>query len=297
MKVPATLGDNLENQHRQHIARQFNAGMRRVALFVALYLLLVFISVNASSLQTWNAIDLLNFAKTHPEMAALALTPLFIVGWGYLHSQSLAQKLVQRLQDKPVDTMQVDTTQTVLSREPATEPRNTDKTRNFNLQDLLRSCVEHVTPLAVSKDIQVVVRIHQNLSTNMTGNHEVLYNVLMCLLDNAVKHTNRGEISLNVKMLEQFRNDMLLRFEVIDTGIGISREKQGRLFEAGTDMAETRSHYVLPDIKTLVESLGGGIGVYSQESQGSTFWFTAILQKRQPDDRPVTAGAIESSAA
>jgi signal transduction histidine kinase len=109
---------------------------------------------------------------------------------------------------------------------------------------------------------------------------------LLNLVSNAVKFTSAGSVAVRVFSEDETSIDGLVRFEVTDTGIGISAEDQPRLFKAfeQVDGSIARrfggSGLGLTICKHLADMMGGDIGVRSAAGQGSTFWFTARLGKR-----------------
>ncbi|MCX8085927.1 MAG: ATP-binding protein [Rhodocyclaceae bacterium] len=112
-----------------------------------------------------------------------------------------------------------------------------------------------------------------------------LRQALLNYASNAVKFTERGKITLAARLLEEKGNDLLVRFEVRDTGIGIDAEKLAGLFQPFTqaDASTTRQHggtgLGLAITRRLAELMGGMVGAESAPGQGSTFWFTAKLQR------------------
>ena len=119
----------------------------------------------------------------------------------------------------------------------------------------------------------------------LQGDRQRLRQALMNYLNNAVKFTPAGTITLGVRPVETTASDVLLRFEVQDTGIGIAPEVVARLFLPfeQADSSTTRSYggtgVGLFITRKLVESMGGEAGVDSTPGAGSTFWFTARLKK------------------
>jgi signal transduction histidine kinase len=111
--------------------------------------------------------------------------------------------------------------------------------------------------------------------------------ILLNLTANALKFTEQGSIAVRIRMLEDKPEEVLLRVEVTDTGIGIAAEDQPRLFNAfeQADGSMTRKYggtgLGLAICKRLVKMMGGEVGVASQPGNGSTFWFTVRLGKAQ----------------
>ena len=113
-----------------------------------------------------------------------------------------------------------------------------------------------------------------------------LRQALLNYMGNAVKFTERGAIRLDARIVQADQDDLLVRFAVTDTGIGISPEQQERLFTAfeQADVSTTRRYggtgLGLAITRRLAELMGGAVGVESEPGKGSTFWFTARLGRR-----------------
>ena len=151
----------------------------------------------------------------------------------------------------------------------------------------LRAVVEDVTgllaPRADAKGLELVCLVPAGVPRALRGDPGRLRQVLTNLVANAVKFTGQGEVVVRVALVED-AEEVTLRFEVSDTGIGIDAEQRGRLFEAfaQADASTTRrfggTGLGLAICQRLVAAMGGEIGVDSQRGSGSTFWFTARLR-------------------
>ncbi len=128
----------------------------------------------------------------------------------------------------------------------------------------------------------------------LIGDPHRLQQILMNLVGNAIKFTERGEVDVEVKLLRSAPQAVRLRFEVIDTGLGVSPRQAKRLFEPFTqaDATITRRYggtgLGLSICKRLVEMMGGEIGVESAPGKGSTFWFELPFE-RSFQDAPMAA--------
>ena len=153
----------------------------------------------------------------------------------------------------------------------------------FELQTVLDESVELVAIAAAKKSLRISTEVGKDVPFTVVGDPGRLRQILLNLLSNAVKFTERGSVSVSVCREEQQEKAAALRFEVRDTGIGLSPEQQGRLFQAFTqaDRSTTRrfggTGLGLSITKRLVELMGGAIGVSSQAGEGTSFWFNLFL--------------------
>jgi two-component system, sensor histidine kinase and response regulator len=157
--------------------------------------------------------------------------------------------------------------------------------------DLSRA-VEDITALlaeqASRKGLELGCLVYGDVPKMLRGDPGRLCQILINILNNAIKFTKQGNVTLSVKLIEEKEHQALLRFEVKDTGIGISPKEQSRLFKpfSQADSSTTRRYggtgLGLAISKQLVDLMEGEIGVESALGQGTTFWFTLPLEK-QPE--------------
>ena len=154
----------------------------------------------------------------------------------------------------------------------------------FSLIDQLEIVIEMVAARAHEKGLPLICEIAPNVPGDLVGNSTRLRQVLLNLIGNAVKFTEKGEVSLHVT-LEPDTSIPTLRFTVSDTGIGIPADKLDRVFERFTqaDTSTTRrfggSGLGLTISKQLVELMGGRIWVKSEVDKGSMFAFAVPFEK------------------
>jgi two-component system sensor histidine kinase/response regulator len=160
---------------------------------------------------------------------------------------------------------------------------------NFNLWDLLEDIHTVYTPQAQHKGIGLDFDIANDIPVAICGDPNRLRQIMANLLGNAIKFTEQGRIVARVRVASEDSQAVMLRFEVHDTGIGISREARGRLFEAFSQADDSTTRKFggtglgLAISKQLVELMGGAIGVDNGVKQGSVFWFTVSFDKRRVD--------------
>ena len=148
----------------------------------------------------------------------------------------------------------------------------------FDLRALVQEAVDLMSITARDKPIALSCTIARRLPERVVGDPMRLRQVLVNLLHNAVKFTERGRVVLEVRLLEASADAVRLRFDVRDTGIGIAEDQFQSVFDAFTqvDSSSTRRHggsgLGLAIVKQLADLMGGRVGVDSQLDQGSTFW-------------------------
>ncbi|MFM1945460.1 MAG: hypothetical protein RI897_4442 [Verrucomicrobiota bacterium] len=163
----------------------------------------------------------------------------------------------------------------------------------FDIVDCVESTVELLAERAESKGLELVSWIHGTLPKQVIGDSGRLRQVITNLLANAIKFTESGEVVLHLHTINHSDDSISLRFEVVDTGIGIAPETRDRLFQAFSqgDGSLTRKYggtgLGLAISKQLIELMGGMIGLHSRPGKGSTFWFTLCFPC--PTTTPTTA--------
>ena len=177
----------------------------------------------------------------------------------------------------------------------------------FDLSELLTQLVALYRVTGKSKGLMVKAEIAPTLSRQYHGDVYRLRQVVVNLLGNAIKFTEKGAITLRVTGTRQASGADLLRFEVEDTGVGIAETELGKLFQpfSQVDTSSTRKYsgsgLGLSIIAKLIKLMGGEYGVRSQSGQGSTFWFTvALLPEGAATDivgaQPLSLSAEETQA-
>ena len=134
-----------------------------------------------------------------------------------------------------------------------------------------------------SKGLKLIFDIDPNLPNSLNGDPLRIGQVLINYASNAVKFTKHGQITVRIKKEKEFENNCTVRFEVEDTGIGMTEEQKNKLFEPfqQADTSTTRKYggtgLGLAISKQLAALMDGEVGVETQLGKGSTFWFTAQL--------------------
>lgn len=156
---------------------------------------------------------------------------------------------------------------------------------DFDLDAVISNVTDQVIEEARRKGLEFVVDVAPSVPRWLRGDALRLSQVLINLLGNAVKFTANGSVRTQVRVLEEAQASVLIRFEVKDSGIGISTEEMRRLFQPfhQADTSVTRKYggtgLGLAISKRLVELMDGAIGVESVPGVGSTFWVNVAIGK------------------
>ncbi|CAN7280973.1 CHASE domain-containing protein [Pseudoduganella sp. LjRoot289] len=156
---------------------------------------------------------------------------------------------------------------------------------DFALETLLSNVANQLGESAARKELELVFEIWPGLSHQLRGDPLRLEQVLLNFTSNAIKFSESGKIYIRARPVEDRDTHTMVRFEVQDSGIGMSQEQVDNLFQSfhQADTSTTRRYggtgLGLVISKQLAELMGGSVGVESQQRHGSTFWFTARLAK------------------
>jgi two-component system sensor histidine kinase RpfC len=179
----------------------------------------------------------------------------------------------------------------------------------FDLSRLITNTIKVILPQARYKELTVNTSISADAARWFSGDAHHLRQVLLNLLSNAIKFTERGEVLVSISLARMGEGSAQIRFEVKDTGIGISPEKQAVIFEPFTqaDNSITRIYggtgLGTTIASQLVKLMGGTMGLTSTLGVGSTFWFELPLLLSEPigvdltEELATTSGLTSAAAA
>jgi signal transduction histidine kinase len=172
---------------------------------------------------------------------------------------------------------------------------------DFDLLDTVTGAVKLLSPQAQAKGLDLSCDIDHSLGPILVGDPTRIRQILLNLLNNAVKFTAKGKVHLEVRRLGETNEEVQLRFAVTDTGIGLSEEDQKKLFQSFSqaDTSTTRrfggTGLGLAISRKLVEMMGGSIDVVSSPGKGSTFSLTMKLGKPNGACHPAPAATANGN--
>ncbi len=166
---------------------------------------------------------------------------------------------------------------------------------DFNIRNVIKSVHKGLLILARKKNLDLLIEVEEGLPELLKGDPVRLRQIIINLVNNAIKFTAKGHVKLSVSKQEDLGKEQVLRFAVEDTGIGIPEEKQKSIFEPFTQADDTTTRRFggtglgLAISKRLIEMMGGRIWVESEEGRGTTFFFTAVFTvKKVGELKPIT---------
>lgn len=174
-------------------------------------------------------------------------------------------------------------------------------TIDFDIRALLDDTVELLGVNARQKGLELTCTVAPETPSLVHGDPLRLHQILLNLVGNAIKFTNRGKVDIRVQVHHQDESSVTFRFAVSDTGIGISPDGAAALFSpfVQADGSITRKYggtgLGLAISKQLAELMGGEIGLESELGRGSTFWFTARIAKPAGPAASQTGDAVGPS--
>ena len=170
---------------------------------------------------------------------------------------------------------------------------------DFDLHAELADLVSFLRPQAERKGLRLLVHVDAEAPHLLRGGRQHLRQILINLVANAVKFTERGHVALRVGLMRVEDKASLLRFDIADTGTGIAPEAQASIFQSFTqaDGATNRrfggTGLGLAIVRELAQLMGGEVGVDSRPQQGSRFWVTLPFETRAAATAPETGEPFE----
>lgn len=170
----------------------------------------------------------------------------------------------------------------------------------FSLRDMIFDAVASIVPAAYKKHLEVIVHVAVRVPDHLVGDWTRLRQILLNLLNNAIKFTEHGEITIAVRVLSQDRGIARLRLSVTDTGIGIDSEKQKRIFqpfeqaEVPTVRRYGGSGLGLAISAQLAKLMGSEISLESSPGYGASFWLDMDLPFITDDTQPRYVGTVQA---
>lgn len=162
----------------------------------------------------------------------------------------------------------------------------------FDLIRLMESIASTFAANAKNKGLSFELKLAKDLPQYLKGDSLRLRQILVNLIGNAIKFTHEGGINVTVAVKDENVSDYTLYFEISDTGIGIPKDMQKKVFDTfiQAESSTTRKYggtgLGTSIAKQLVHLMGGEIGLVSEEGVGSTFWFTVVMNKTLPIQEP-----------
>ncbi len=159
----------------------------------------------------------------------------------------------------------------------------------FDLRDTIEDALTIMSPLANAKQLEFTALIDEDIPKRIISDPSRLKQIIVNLTSNAIKFTDRGEVTVRVSLETRWEKSVKLRIAISDTGIGLPPADQSLIFRAfqQADTSIARKYggtgLGLAICKKLIDQMGGSIGMESEEGKGSVFWFTFTAEKIAAD--------------
>ncbi len=173
----------------------------------------------------------------------------------------------------------------------------------FEIRRLLESITSTYAAVAKNKGLEYHCRIDERIPETFSGDSLRLRQILINLIGNAIKFTERGMISVSIEPVELTQTQSKLKFWITDTGVGIPPDKQAIIFDVFVQAEDSTTRKFggtglgTAISKELVQLMGGEIGVTSEVGRGSTFWFTVVLERPNPIKTAFQETAVSAETA
>ncbi|NQS89822.1 response regulator [Patescibacteria group bacterium] len=173
---------------------------------------------------------------------------------------------------------------------------------DFDLEEILRKTGQIMAMRAHKKGLELSYQVMPDVPNSLIGDPARLRQILINLITNAIKFTEKGEVLIEIqcdKNRSKVRDDVLLRFSIKDTGIGIPQEKLNSIFDSFTQVSSSTTRQYggtglgLTISQRLIELMGGRIWVESKVGEGSTFYFTAQFGIQTQPKKPITLPLVD----
>lgn len=152
---------------------------------------------------------------------------------------------------------------------------------SFDIDEMMSNISSMISQKCSEKNLELIFKLPTDLPHKLIGDPLRLSQILINYGNNAIKFTEKGEVIISADILEQDDETIFLKFNVSDTGIGLTSEQKGKLFQSFQQADTSTSRKFggtglgLAISKQLANLMGGDVGVDSEFGKGSTFWFTA----------------------
>ena len=151
---------------------------------------------------------------------------------------------------------------------------------SFNVKELIKNLSLYIKTNAKDKNIETITEFDENIPENIFGDEVRLRQVLMNLINNSLKFTEKGYIKIGAKLVEKTDNEAQIEFKISDTGIGIAKDKQAKVFEEFTQVDESTTRKYggtglgLAICNNIITLMGSELKLDSEEGKGASFYFT-----------------------